>query len=1257
VTIMYNFYNRENEIKELISSFESLVHEKQSKCFIIQGKKDIGKTRLVQEFVSQIEKDVRIISSIPTFKGNKNVIEFSCQEDITSPYYPFIGITKEIKKRARLFDVGVKFFQIILAIFGINDALNALKDFAQTVNEKGEQKSEKIERKEIKIFNQYIKFISKKSSQSPLIIFIKNAQWIDIHSLKLLHALIAGNNDFWGMIILEYDDLEIKEDIIYELNKIHQLQNVNQLNLFSLDKTFPMKMLSGKFGEDFFNSEENDMLFTISEGSPGKLIHFIENYCLGKLIYKENNRWIKKDEFLDNIKPDHQKLLELIVSLYEDKELSEGELVLIRKMSKQWGIKDDLVSFTVNMVKDIMDEGYKIGQILDSGIFSKNSFLVYRDKLRYIIEYVRIKNNLKEKKLANNRGIENSHLLEAKEIKIKTNGILLLWDYYDSKRTRNFLLKAFTKHLKENLDKFIQLSDGLSELHKNDMVHGFIKPETIIETIDGKFKLASFDSRLIEYVAEENNNDNWENSLFLSPEQLNNGKISFSSDIYSLGILLYRSLTNKFPYQGKTSKELLNSIKNGKLELQGQFSQLFPEKITTLLKKATAFEPENRHKNAAEFLKELKLIEKDIADTNFEDGQNGLKPKPEPTKKSWFEKNAKPVGTAVMIIALVGVVFFSWDDLKRIFDTKSYEVENKITITVKSINKTEDIQKIIDPVSIEFLIQDNIQRSSNRIVLTDGQFESMFPSTRDITKVPKIEINGTIINGDFNYELIVKIKNNETGKVQNEKVLFSDPSKLIQTELVKIVNLVIENPRPILPATGDWDAFKSFIEGEKQWSVLNKTQAKNYFEKSLNIDPEFILPKLRLAKIYHFEGNNKKALEQLSKVKEVIGKLSSADSIRTVALENTLLGNQREAINNYRALLGVMPAQKEPYFELAEAYFNIREVEQAMSHYNSALKIDNNFSLAINHYAYCFTHVGKHKEALELFRKYVSLDSSANSFDSFGDGWFAAGEYDSARIYKETGLMIDEELDYLYNSLSYINTASGRIEEALTNIDDYLNLQSDPEMICNGLTTKAFILYSAGKYNMALDTCLKAKSFFDSEDLITRNHEMHWLLAKLYYKLGQEENAKEEMKMMEQIIDEYGINPNNYNEILKFYSELKFTEYCQNRNLYGINEILTLFDELIVNKIKDWSSPYDRAFFNTELGITLLENGYSELAKLRFKKALDYNQNYPLANYYLYKMSKEEQNLSKAEEYKLVFLDVLDSADKEYFNLYDIGDN
>jgi hypothetical protein len=38
------------------------------------------------------------------------------------------------------------------------------------------------------------------------------------------------------------------------------------------------------------------------------------------------------------------------------------------------GIKDDLVSFTVSMVKDIMDEGFKIGQILGQVFLARTAF-------------------------------------------------------------------------------------------------------------------------------------------------------------------------------------------------------------------------------------------------------------------------------------------------------------------------------------------------------------------------------------------------------------------------------------------------------------------------------------------------------------------------------------------------------------------------------------------------------------------------------------------------------------------------------------------------------------------------------------------------------------------------------------------------------------------------------------------------------------------------------------------------------------------
>lgn len=1265
----YPFYNRDAEIKELKTAFEKEVIKKKSVlAYIIQGRKKVGKTRLIEAFIREIESNVELRSDIQKFEVEKYVIRYSCKKQEEKPYQPFIRITRELRRINKIQNISIKVAQVGLAVFGVNDALNAIKKLADELMEDENKKRQRknIARNEARVFNKYRRLIKRMGKKAPIIIVIDKAQWIDEHSLKLIRKLVSDEDPLWGMIILEEDDAYIAEKVQTTLNQLVFDGHFIRMNVSALDQYFPSNFLAPKFGSDFFTNEENEILYTRSEGCPGILIDDIQQFTNEKWLRYNDNKteWEKVNDFEDKIKPASQKLIELIITMYEDQELSSGEMRTIRKMASMWNLSENQVTTTISIVMDIMDAGYKIIENMGPGIVSKNCFVVVDDSNnRYIVEYLKYKKTSDFKKTS--RDFKHNHLIEATEVKQCNEGVLILWNYFEGKRARQVIIEAIEKHIADNLKKASEISDGLAELHRNEQVHGFIKPESIIKLNDGSYQLATFDISIFNHFSYDDNgnlclgeniktsddiNPDWENLHYLSPEQLENKKVTYESDVFSFGVLFYKSLTNRFPFHGRNKKEILDSIKNDEISFQGYLQDKIPVKAQEIIQKCLKSKPVNRYKSAVQLNKEIRTI-----DVKKSEPVPDPLPDPVPIIPFW-KKYKKPI---LVLLLLLIVAFAGYYLFFQNSHFKKTQIVNNITVEVEEENYTNDETRIISSDIIQYLIVDDIMQSSDEKVLTQEEFNIIYPENRKELFIPEKEVKAKIINRDFNYVLELKVINNNTNTtLVLTSLQFNNPSKLLKGEITEITKKILQiNKLNKSTFTNDWDAFIAFYKGEKAWLKLDKNTAKENFHRALSIDPDFVLARLRIADIYRYEGSNSAAIKTLKIIEPSLSELSKADSLRAIALEKLLSGNYREAIWNYNQILEFLPHRKEVYYDLAEAYFVVRDIDNAAKNYKKALDIDSNFTQAINHYAYCFTHKGKHQKALIHFKRYLELDSSANAFDSYGDGLMATGKLDSAEWAKRQGLKLDDELDYLYNSLNYIQVRRGEFTEAEENVNNYLKLQRNSDLVAEGLTNKSLIYFAMGDYQKSLDTCLYAQTIYDTIDLISRNHKMHWLLGQLYLKMDQKNKVIKEIMQMDSICQMYNIDQFNYNEIYKYYLHLKSLLCKEENNIECLNEIVYKFDNELNDKVKDWSSPFDLAYFYTEFGTMYSQLNHIDKAITLFNKALKYNPNFAMAHYHIANAYNNNGNIDMGNKHKRKFEGLWQHADLNAKELYSFSNN
>ncbi|HEY9678007.1 MAG TPA: serine/threonine-protein kinase [Drouetiella sp.] len=223
---------------------------------------------------------------------------------------------------------------------------------------------------------------------------------------------------------------------------------------------------------------------------------------------------------------------------------------------------------------------------------------------------------------------------EAKTVsQVKHHHIITLYDFGMSAQRQPFLVMDFLEgtSLKniikddvmvpfERADQiYQQVIDGLATAHAMDLVHRDLKPENIMLSKTGNDKdwvtLVDFGlSKLREAKQEDNTyqitkvGDVCGSPPYMSPEQcLSSTVVDPRSDIYSLAICVYETLSGKLPFAAKSAIEMLDAHLYA---TPIPFNQALPElkvctEVTRVLNKALQKDPDHRHQTIQEFGEEL----------------------------------------------------------------------------------------------------------------------------------------------------------------------------------------------------------------------------------------------------------------------------------------------------------------------------------------------------------------------------------------------------------------------------------------------------------------------------------------------------------------------------------------------------------------------------------------------------------------------------------------------------------------------------
>ena len=207
----------------------------------------------------------------------------------------------------------------------------------------------------------------------------------------------------------------------------------------------------------------------------------------------------------------------------------------------------------------------------------------------------------------------------------------------------------------------VQLADALAEAHSRDIVHGDLRPDTLMVTGKGSAKILEFGlsrwtngGRARSAVAQSPNAigaDPASVAAYLSPEQALGNVIDPRSDLFSAGSIVYEMLTGRAPFAAATpDAAVMNVIRMAPMPTSS-LNPALPVELDGIISRALSKGLDERYQSAASMAAELRSV---AAVLDVRSGESSM---PDLIPLDEERSNGKWI-VLLVLVALAAVVWF-----------------------------------------------------------------------------------------------------------------------------------------------------------------------------------------------------------------------------------------------------------------------------------------------------------------------------------------------------------------------------------------------------------------------------------------------------------------------------------------------------------------------------------------------------------------------------------------------------------------------
>jgi len=202
--------------------------------------------------------------------------------------------------------------------------------------------------------------------------------------------------------------------------------------------------------------------------------------------------------------------------------------------------------------------------------------------------------------------LNHPHIVDILDAVVEPDHSYLVMEYVPGKTLEAHADVSTLLPLNKVVEIIFKCIRALEYAFQHGVIHRDIKPGNILLSQYGETKVGDFGASFQQRLGHETTQITGIGSpAYMSPEQVRMEALTHQTDIYSLGVTMYRLLTGRLPYQASTQAALTYAILNVVPPHPATLRPDLPPLLDQIVMKSINKDPKERYKSWLDFGKDL----------------------------------------------------------------------------------------------------------------------------------------------------------------------------------------------------------------------------------------------------------------------------------------------------------------------------------------------------------------------------------------------------------------------------------------------------------------------------------------------------------------------------------------------------------------------------------------------------------------------------------------------------------------------------